>query len=468
MGPSALLRPLGGLWSLLAIVAVLTGLLSGALGESHLAPLFLASAAVCGIPGLLMLTATRGMTMTATAMDAVLLALIAWSITPAFAAIPLYLSGYFTFPDAVFEAYSALTTTGARLANAEDLPRVFVLWRALLAWTGGYSTLVLAAAVFAALDKDLPAIRRSALLTIRPDNVFSHLGVAARRIALIYALLTGLIMVGLMFAGNDLFQAGVLAMGGISTSGVMPVLDGDQFSNLSLTGFWVVLACLFGSLNVSLFWDALRDRTSFQDPDLAGILALVVGTTLIFFVAPGEGLVEHVANAVFLVSTSGYQIGDDVLPVGLVGVFIVLIGGAAASTTGGVKVTRVLMLWKRMGAELAVLADPSSVMPVSFRGRVTKDRSLIAVWSYVLAFAAVLGTGAFLITLFGSSFEVSFIATASALSNAGPLLDQITGEPLAWTEMSENARSFLIPVMILGRLEVIAALTAVWAVFIRR
>ena len=89
----ALLRPLGGLWSLLAIIAVLAGLLSGALGESHLAPLFLASAAVCGIPGVLMLTATRGMSMTATAVDAVLLALIAWSITPAFAAIPLYLSG---------------------------------------------------------------------------------------------------------------------------------------------------------------------------------------------------------------------------------------------------------------------------------------------------------------------------------------------------------------------------------------
>ena len=121
-----------------------------------------------------------------------------------------------------------------------------------------------------------------------------------------------------------------------------------------------------------------------------------------------------------------------------------------------------------MGAELAVLADPSSVMPVSFRGRVTKDRSLIAVWSYVLAFAAVLGTGAFLITLFGSSFEVSFIATASALSNAGPLLDQITGEPLAWTELSENARTFLIPVMILGSLEVIPALTDSWAVFIQR
>lgn len=468
MGPSALLRPLGGLWSLLAIIAVLAGLLSGALGESHLAPLFLASAAVCGIPGVLMLTATRGMSMTATAVDAVLLALIAWSITPAFAAIPLYLSGFFTLPDAMFEAYSALTTTGASLANAEDLPRIFVLWRALMGWTGGYSTLVLAAAVFAALDKDLPAIRRSALLTIRPDNVFSHLGVAARRIAVIYALLTGVFMVGLMFAGNDLFQATVLAMGGVSTSGIMPTLSGEEFSNLSLTGSWMVLACLCGSLNISLFWDALRDRTSFKDPDLAGILALVVGTGLIFFIATGEGLVDHIANAVFLVSTSGYYIGEEALPVGLIGVFIVLIGGAAASTTGGVKVTRILMLWKRMGAELAVLSDPSSVMPVSFRGRVTKDRSLIAVWSYVLAFAAVLGAGAFITTLFGGSFETSFIATAAALSNAGPILDQITGEPLAWTDMSENARSFLIPVMILGRLEVIAALTAVWALFIRR
>lgn len=468
MGPSALFRPLGGLWTLLALVAAIAGLLASALGESHLSPLFFASAAVSGIPGILMLTATRGMRMSATAVDAVLLALIAWSITPAFASIPLYLSGFFTLPDAIFEAYSALTTTGATLAEPQDLPRIFILWRALLGWTGGYSTLVLATAVFAALDKDLPAIRRSALLTIRPDNVFSHLGVAARRIALIYALLTALVMIGLMFAGNDLFSATVLAMGGLSTTGTMPDLPAGAFSTFNLTVFWVVLAALCGSLNVSLFWDALRDKATIRDPDLIGLLALVIGTGLIFFIATGDDLIVHLANAALLVSTSGYHVGTDMFPVALLALFVIMIGGAAASTTGGVKVTRILMLWKRMGSELAVLADPSSVMPVSFRGRVTKDRSLIAVWSYGLAFAAVLGLGAFVVALFDNAFEASFIATVSALANAGPVFDQVTGEELAWTSLSEKARTALIPVMILGRLEVIAALTAIWAIFLRR
>ena len=107
-------------------------------------------------------------------------------------------------------------------------------------------------------------------------------------------------------------------------------------------------------------------------------------------------------------------------------------------------------------------------MPVSFRGRVTKDRSLIAVWSYVLAFAAVLGLGAFIVALFGTAFDASFTATVSALANAGPVFDQVSGEELAWTSLSESARTALIPVMILGRLEVIAALTAIWAIFLRR
>ena len=468
MGPSALFRPLAGLWALLALVAVAAAMLCGALGESHLSPLFLASAAVAGIPGVLVLTATRGMKVSATAIDAVLLAFIAWVTTPAFASIPLYLSGYFTLPDALFEAYSATTTTGATLADPGDLPRIMVLWRALLGWTGGYATLVIAAAVFAALDRDLPAIRRSALLTIRPDNVFSHLGVAARRIALIYSLLTVLFMIGLMFAGNGLFEATVLAMGSISTTGVLPVLPEETLSQLTMTGFWIVVACLCGSLNVSLFWDALRDRSSFNDPDLYGMLALVLGASVTFYLATGSGLFEHVANAVLLVSTSGYHIGNDVIPVGLVAIFVALIGGAAASTTGGVKITRILMLWKRMGAELAMLSDPSSVVPVSFRGRVAKDKALIAVWSYVLAFVVVLGLGALFVAMAGAAFDISMVATASALSNAGPLLDQITGEPLAWTDLSENARSVLIPVMILGRLEVIAALTAVWALFLRR
>ena len=128
------------------------------------------------------LAATRGVQVGASALDALGLALLAWVTTPAFAALPFWLTGYFGPMDALFEAYSALTTTGATLLPADELPRSLIFWRAVLAWLGGYATLLLAIAVFAALDRDVPAIRKSALLTVRPDNILSHLPVAARRV----------------------------------------------------------------------------------------------------------------------------------------------------------------------------------------------------------------------------------------------------------------------------------------------
>lgn len=467
MGLSALLRPLAGLWSIFAVFAVIAALASMALSERHLMPLFMASAVGAGIPGLLLLAATRGMQVKATAVEAILLAFAAWITTPAAAALPFYLSGYFDGADALFEAYSAVTTTGAILIPPEELPRTLLLWRGLLSWLGGYATLILATAVFAALDRDLPAIRRSALLTIRPDNVFSHLRLASSRIAMLYCGLTGIIFVGLLFTGLDAFDALIFAMSALSTGGYAPASGG--LSELLSGAAIAILAtgCLAGALNISMFWDALRDRSALKDPDLVGLAVLISGLALLFYLSEPEPVLRHLAEALFDVTTAGFSLTDGVSAAPLAMLFAALIGGAAASTTGGVKVSRILLLWKRMGAELALLSDPSSIVPVEFRGRHTEDRVLIAVWAYVLAFVTVLGVGAVLLSASGTPFIQAFTAVSSALANAGPLFNSAAADQ-DWTDIGTAGRTILIPVMILGRLEVIAALTAFWALFFRR
>ncbi len=467
MGLSALLRPLAGLWSIFAGFAFLLGLASIALSEGYLAPLFMSAAAGAGIPGFLILAATRGMKVRATAIEAVLLAFAAWITTPLVAALPFYLSGYFDGADAIFEAYSAVTTTGAILLPPEDLPATLLLWRGLLSWLGGYATLILATAVFAALDRDLPAIRRSALLTIRPDNVFSHLRLASARIALVYSLITGILLIGFLFDGQDGLSALLYAMGAISTGGYAPHSGGV---GEALGGFGLVVlttGCLMGALSISMFWNAMRDRSALRDPDLAGLGVMIAGLALLFYLSEPEPLQRHIADAVFAVTTAGYSVTGAVSAAPLAALFAALIGGAAASTSGGVKISRILLLWKRMGAELSVLADPSSIVPVEFRGRKTRDRVLIAVWAYVLAFVAVIGVGAVATAAAGTPFTQAFASTAAALANAGPIFNAAAPDQ-SWNDLSNTARTLLIPVMILGRLEVIAALTAFWALFIRR
>lgn len=419
------------------------------------------------VPGFLILAATRSMPVGASALDALVLGLLAWITIPLLAAVPFFLSGYFDPVDSLFEAYSSVTTTGAILLPPEDLPSSLVLWRAVLSWLGGFATVLLAIAVFAALDSDIPAIRRSTLLTNRPDDVFSHLRLAAARIFLIYSVLTAIIWLGLILTGNGPFAAITLAFGSVSTGGYAP-FSGGLDAHLDTTSILLVMAgCIIGALNISLFWDALRDRKAWFDPDLAGLATLIVVLALFFIIASPGDIFQDVARSVFVVTTAGYGYGTAEMSVLVAAIFMALIGGAAGSTAGGIKISRILLLWKRMAVELATLADPAIVKPMRFRDRPAPDRALIAIWSYVLAFLSALGIGTVLLTFVGLDFEHGFIAMAAALANIGPLYQE-AAVGWDWDAMSDAAKLVLIPAMILGRLEVLAALAAVWALFIRK
>jgi trk system potassium uptake protein TrkH len=466
-GLIALFKPLGAIWLVLGVAAGLTAAVSVALGEGQLLPLF-GAASVAGIfPGVLLLTATHGIALRARAVEALMFALLAWITGPVVAAIPFILSNEFSVLDGFFEAYSAVTTTGAILMSPEELPRTLVFWRAILSWMGGYATLLLAAAVFAALDRDAPAIRRSVLLTAQPDNVLSHLRLAAVRIAILYCVLTAFAWLGLLIVGHTSYVATILAMSALSTGGYAPHAAelSAYLPNVSI--FIIAMACLAGASNISLFWDVLQDRKALLDPDLVGMGVLVAGVAALFFLAQPSGFLHHVFDAVFAVTTSGFAASAGVSPVPVAILFAALIGGAAASTSGGVKVSRVLLLWKRLESELSVLADPSSVARVRFRGREAPDKALIAIWSYVLAFAGVLGIGGVLLSMTGFGFSDAFAAIAAALANAGPLYER-AGEGYQWQTASDAAKIILIPVMVLGRLEVLAALAAIWALFLRK
>ena len=113
-----------------------------------------------------------------------------------------------------------------------------------------------------------------------------------------------------------------------------------------------------------------------------------------------------------------------------------------------------------------MLADPSSIVPVSFRGRPARDSALIGIWAYVLGFLACLGLGALLLSLIGMDFETAFLANASALANIGPLLNEVRAGD-GWRDIADSAKPILISAMVLGRLEVLAAVAAIWALFIR-
>ena len=468
MALAALLRPLAWIWIGLAAAAAIAGLAAYALGESQVGPSFLATAGAAGFAGGLLAAVTRGAPIQAQSVDALALAVFVFAISPVIAAAPFMIAGVReSWLDASFEAVAAISTTGATLVAPGEELQSFFFWRCLLSWLGGYATLILASAVLAAVEREAPAIRRSVLLTVQADNVFSHLPVAARRIGLIYLVLTALVWLGLLFSDASFFESVCLALSSISTGGY-PMGEGGVDAAIGEFGAVILaVACLAGATNIAVFWDVLRDRKVLRDPDLAGVAIFTLLLAALYMAAaPERGVFPAVLDSVFAVTTAGFTADGDVMAAPAAGLLAALIGGAAASTAGGVKVSRILLLWRRLGAELAVLADPSSVARVTHRGKTAPDRALVAVWSYVLAFAAVLGAGGILIGQTGVSFDRSFAATAAALANAGPLFTHVEAG-LDWNDLPSAAHAVLIPVMILGRLEVIAVLAAIWSLFRR-
>jgi trk system potassium uptake protein TrkH len=457
--PPRMIRALGWCWLIVGSAAMVFLALAVALGEAAAARGLGLTGVIGVFIGAVIVVSTRGADRPARAPAALRLALLGWITCPLLAAPSLApLAG--GLQEGVFEAYSAMTTTGASLADPDGAPRSLVLWRAALQWLGGFASLVLAVTVFAALDQRGAGIRRSTLLTVQDNNLFTNLGRTSRRLGGLYALLTLFGVVLLMVTGAELFDALCLAMSGISTGGMSP--RGEPLAAwLPAPGILALaLICLTGAWNFALIYEMItRRRLSRSASDLRAMLALCLMTGVAAGLAGGAAWTGPVSalEALFAVTTSGFQIGEGgpILPPAVL-ILLALLGGSAVSTAGGIKMPRVILLVRRAGEELSHLAHPSAAVFTRFAGRKASDEALVSVWVYALAFPVALGVGTAVLGACGLDFETAWQVAGASLSNAGPLaqVDYAAMPGAAW--MAASA------IMVLGRLEVLAAAAAIF------
>ncbi|MEQ8405265.1 MAG: potassium transporter TrkG [Oceanicaulis sp.] len=407
------------------------------------------------------LAGTARLTQPAGAAAALRLSLYAWALTPLLAAPPLAAAAGGAV-EGVFESYAALTTTGAVLIDPEVAPRSIVLWRCYLAWLGGLASLVLAATVFAALDRRGVGLRRTSLLTVERSDLFTNFGRGFRRLGAVYGLVTVLGFVALMAGGAGAFDALCLALGGVSTSGLAPQsgpltawLPGPAILALALL-------CLAGAWNFAVMYEYLSryriQRGTGELRAMAGT-ALACGLAALVIAGPASAP-AGLLDGLFAITTAGYQTTAVALPAAAI-FFLALVGGSTISTSGGVKMPRVLLLMRRAGGELSVLSHPSAAVRTRFSGRPVSDSALAGVWVYALAFPLALGVGAAGIALGGAEFDAAWRAAAASLTNTGP---PAASDFVALSQASLIACTVL---MVAGRLEVMAAAAALFVIFAR-
>jgi trk system potassium uptake protein TrkH len=407
-----------------------------------------------------------------------------WMVLGTAGATPLWLSASpsMTLTEAVFESISGLTTTGATvLSGLDGLPEAILFYRQQLQWLGGMGIIVLAVAILPMLGVGgMQLYRAETPGPVKDTKLTPRITETAKALWYVYLGFTTLCAAAYWLAGMSLFDAichafSTVAIGGFSTHD----LSIGYFNSAIIDGVSVAFMFLAG-INFSLHFFAWRNnsiRHYVDDPEFrAYVFILLVLTAIVFFGLSlsrtyedtGSAFVNSLFQAVSIATTTGFTTANyaawpAAIPVLLL--FSSFIGGCAGSTAGGLKVMRVLLLYRQGTREIARLVHPSAEIPVKI-GKVAVSRRVIeAVWGFFAIYVVVFTALLLAMLMTGLDQESAFAAIAASLNNLGPGLGEVTS---GFMTVSPAGQWIAIVAMVLGRLEIFTLLVLITPTFWRR
>lgn len=464
---------------LLAALMILPALTAMLDGNTSLAWTFTASAVLSGFFGAGFAMATkRGADRFGKREGFMFLCLI-WLVLALFGAIPLHFSGLPGRPiDAFFEAMSGLTTTGATVLDGlETIPTAILLWRALLQWGGGLLSIVLAVSVISHLGIGGMEAYQSALPRGEGASLPARMLQTAQDLFWIYVLLTLLGAVALWAAGMSAFDGLCHAFSALSTGGFSTRDGGIAAFDSAIIELVLVALMLLGAVNFTLHWAAFNGRFRvFRENAEIGYLMIAVALLVLLAITLSlireseAGFVNELRQTVFMaisaLTTTGFSnspgapggIASPILaPILIIG--LVLVGGATGSTTGGMRLMRIAVLFKQAQRELLRLSHPHGVNPLRL-GKMRIENPIVwSVWSFFFILILVLAATALALAFFGLAPETAVAAAVVAITNAGPFLHSIAPEAPSYADMPDGAKYVLTLAMLAGRVELLALLS---------
>jgi trk system potassium uptake protein TrkH len=444
---------------------------------------FFESFLVVAIVGLLLWFPARRSERELRLRDGFLIVASFWIVLGSFGAAPLLLADRpeLGFTDAVFESMSALTTTGATvLSGLDGLPPAILYYRHQLQWLGGLGVIVLAVAVLPMLGVGGMQLYRAELPgPVKDAKLTPKITKTAAALWYVYLAITVACCVAYWAAGMSLFDAlchglSTVSLGGHSTHD----LNFAWFDSTAIE----IIAMIFmviGGANFALHFLAFRDRNLknyFTDPEcnaylrILFVLGVIVVTTLFWqetYASAGDTLRNGLFQAISIGTTTGFTTADyaawpGALPVLLI--FSSFIGGCAASTAGGMKVVRWLLLYRQGMRELQRLVHPNAEVPVKLGSRPVNPRVVDAVWGFFAVYVVVYTVLLLIMMTTGLDQQSAFSAVAANLNNLGTGLGDVAG---GFGDVAVVAKWAAVVAMLLGRLEIFTLLVLVTPVFWR-
>lgn len=421
--------------------------------------------------------------------DGFLIVVLFWLVLGLTGAIPFLLAEkmniHLSVTDAVFESISGLTTTGATVLTGLDaMPRSILFYRQELQWLGGMGIIVLAVAILPMLGVGgMQLYRAETPGPIKDSKLTPRIKETAKLLWYIYLILTILCAVSYRIAGMPWFDAighsfSTVAIGGFSTH------DSSIgfYDNPVIEAIAVVFMLLAG-VNFGLHFTAWRTvslKTYLMDSEFKAYMILLIALIVLsapylyFFSNPNnlisisDALQQTIFQVVSISTTTGftttnYSEWPGFLPVLLL--FSSFIGGCAGSTAGGMKVIRVLLLFKQGNREIYRLIHPSAKLSIKINRKPVPEQVVQAVWGFFAVYVALFAIFMLLFMMSGINQTTAFSAVAATLNNLGPGLDEVAAN---FTTMNDFSKWLSCLAMLMGRLEIFTLLVILTPAFWRK
>ncbi|MBQ9112867.1 MAG: TrkH family potassium uptake protein [Clostridia bacterium] len=389
---------------------------------------------------------------------------LSWIFLSIFGAIPFVLSGVTpSYVDALFETVSGFTTTGASiLPRVEDAPRCILMWRSFTHWVGGMGVLVFIMAILPLSGGQNMHIMKAESPGPSVSKLVPRVRTTALILYVIYFALTVLQFVLLLLGGMSVFDA-------LNTSFSTAGTGGFGFRNDSMASFSsyiqivVTVFMLLFSLNFSSYYLAFKGRfkDAFNSEIRVFIAIVAVSTAAITlnirdsFATVGEAIKHAAFSVASIISTTGFMTVDfDLWPQfsKMVILMVMFIGACAGSTGGGIKVSRIIILFKGIGREIKTLLHPHRVRKITMDARPVDREVVRSVNSYIMVYVLVFFASMVIVSFDNHSFTTGFTAVSATINNVGPGLDMV-GPTQNFSFFSIPSKLVLIFDMLAGRLE---------------
>lgn len=424
--------------------------------------------AISAVSGGLLMLISRPREKSIYAREGFAIVALAWIVMSAIGALPFVFSGVLpSYTDAFFETASGFSTTGASvIKDVEVVPYSIHLWRSLTHWVGGMGVLVLVMAIVPNDTGRSMHIMRAEMPGPIIGKLVPKITTTAKILYLIYVFMT-LIEIALLFVGGmPLFDSIFHAFGTAGTGGFG--IKSNGLAGYSDYCQWVItiFMLLFG-INFNIYYLMLmrKFKSIFKSEEMwtyLGIVAVATGVITAYIYPRFETFSDALRTSAFqvssIISTTGFSTDDfNLWPAATKGILLIIMftGACAGSTAGGIKISRILILYKQIKANLRQMIHTRSISSVKFEGKVVDSATVINVTSYLALYCLcfiVIFLSISIIDNFG--IETNISAAAACFNNIGPGFDKI-GPVSNYDCFSDISKWILSASMLLGRLEIL-------------